>query len=276
MSTRLIINADDYGRNPDISEGIRYAHLNGIVTSTTCMMNMPGVIDDIKIALQETPRLGMGVHLVLTAGRPLLPASEIPGFTGEDGGFFKQDVLINRISELNPEEAKREWEAQVEAFIAATGKKPTHLDSHHHSSFFTPGMIKAMLELARKYDIPIRLPLAGGLDPHEAGLPDELVEPLMQQAPKILEEFQPRSPDAFFASFYDRQATRSEILRILNHLLPDGSFEIMCHPGFVDEAFARESAYSFQRQTELKILTDPAIRKEVERRGIQLISFAQL
>jgi predicted glycoside hydrolase/deacetylase ChbG (UPF0249 family) len=44
----------------------------------------------------------------------------------------------------------------------------------------------------------------------------------------------------------------------------------------VDEAFARESGYAFQRQAELEILTDPAMRKEVERRGIQLISFAQL
>jgi len=50
----------------------------------------------------------------------------------------------------------------------------------------------------------------------------------------------------------------------------------MCHPGYVNEAFAKESSYAFQRQTELEILTDPAMRKEVERRGIQLISFAQL
>ena len=41
MPKRLIINSDDYGRTPDISRGIREAHLHGVVTSTTCMMNIP-------------------------------------------------------------------------------------------------------------------------------------------------------------------------------------------------------------------------------------------
>jgi predicted glycoside hydrolase/deacetylase ChbG (UPF0249 family) len=74
MTLRLIVNADDYGRTPGVSRGIREAHRRGIVTSTTCMMNMPAVVDDIALALEETPRLGLGVHLVLTSGRPLLPA----------------------------------------------------------------------------------------------------------------------------------------------------------------------------------------------------------
>jgi chitin disaccharide deacetylase len=99
---------------------------------------------------------------------------------------------------------------------------------------------------------------------------------MLEFAPQILEQFQPRSPEAFFASFYDENATRGEFVRILSSFLPNGTFEIMCHPGYVDEAFAKESSYAFQRQNELEILTDPAMRKEVERRGIQLISFAQL
>ena len=38
---RLIVNSDDYGRTAEVSSGVRTAHLKGIVTSTTCMMNMP-------------------------------------------------------------------------------------------------------------------------------------------------------------------------------------------------------------------------------------------
>jgi hypothetical protein len=272
----LIINADDYGRSPDISRGIRYTHLHGMVTSTTCMMNMPAVVDDIKTALIETPRLELGVHLVLTAGKPILPASKIPGLTNPDGSFLKQETLISHASSLNTAVVIMEWRAQIEAFIAAAGKKPTHLDSHHHSTYFTPALLKAFFELAREYELPIRLPIAHGQNPLTAGIPDELVETMVEFAPQLLEEFQPHSPDAFFASFYDKQATRAEFLRILRLLLPNGSFEIMCHPGYVDEAFARESSYAFQRQTELEILTDPALRKEVDRLGIELISFAQL
>ncbi len=276
MSTRLIINADDYGRTPDISRGIRHAHLNGMVTSSTCMMNMPSVVTDIKIAIQETPQLGLGVHLVLTSGRPILPAAEIPGLTSPDGKFINQETLINRAADLDPEIIKAEWQAQIEAFVAAAGKKPTHLDSHHHSSYFTPEILKALLELARDYNLPIRLPLAHSQDPYNAGIPEELVEAMLASAPRMLEEFQPRSPDAFFASFYDKQATRSEFLRILRLLLPNGCFEIMCHPGYVNQAFAKESSYAYQRHAELEILTDPALRKEVDKLGIELISFALL
>ena len=85
---QLIINSDDYGRTPDISRGIREAHLNGVVTSTTCMMNIPTTAEDVAIALKETPELAMGVHLVLTMGRPITreTASSI---TDENGNFFK-------------------------------------------------------------------------------------------------------------------------------------------------------------------------------------------
>jgi chitin disaccharide deacetylase len=276
LSPRLIINADDYGRTPDISRGIRDAHLRGMVTSSTVMMNMPAAANEIKIALQETPNLGLGVHLVLTAGRPLLAASQIPSLTTSEGIFHKVDKLVSLVKNLNLEEVKAEWRAQVEAFVAAAGKKPTHLDSHHHSSYFTPGLFKSMLELAREFDAPIRLPIAHNTGKDIEGLPDELSPSLMEFGPRLLEEFQPRSPDAFFASFYDEYATRGEFLRILSHFLPNGTFEIMCHPGYVDEVFAKQSGYAYQRQTELEILTDPAMRKEVERRGIQLICFAQL
>ncbi|MFH2038505.1 MAG: ChbG/HpnK family deacetylase, partial [Chloroflexota bacterium] len=43
MNKQLIVNADDYGRTRGVSSGIRSAHILGIVTSTTAMMNMPGV-----------------------------------------------------------------------------------------------------------------------------------------------------------------------------------------------------------------------------------------
>jgi len=276
MTLRLIINADDYGRTPDVSRGIRHAHLHGLVTSSTAMMNMPPAAQQVKIALKETPNLGLGVHLVLTSGKPLLPAAKIPSLVTPEGRFPKVDDFVSLAKALNLEEVKAEWRAQVEAFIAAAGKEPTHLDSHHHSSYFTPGLFRSMLELAREYDVPIRLPIAHNTGKDIEGLPEELTPSLSEFGPALLEEFQPRSPEAFFASFYDDYATRGEFLRILGILPKNGVFEIMCHPGYVDEAFAKESAYAFQRQTELEILTDPAMRKEVDKRGIQLVSFAQL
>ncbi|HXD10701.1 MAG TPA: carbohydrate deacetylase [Anaerolineales bacterium] len=270
---KLIINSDDYGRTPDISRGIREAHLKGVVTSTTCMMNIPTTADDVKIALQETPKLGMGVHLVLTMGKPISAREAVPSIVDTNGNHFKYDAFIANIPKLNMEEVKTEWRAQIEAFINAAGRKPDHLDSHHHSSFFTPELFRGMLELAKEYDCPIRNPIAHGDNP-TAGMP-AVADPMSEHAPRLMKEFNARSTDTIFVDFYDEGATNEELLDILSKVA-DGTTEIMCHPGYVDDAFAKESVYNFQRERELKILTDPAIQQAIQANVIELITFAEL
>ena len=270
---KLIINSDDYGRTPDISRGIREAHLKGVVTSTTCMMNIPTTADDIKIALDETPKLGMGVHLVLTMGKPISAPEAVPSIVDKNGNHLKYDAFIANIPNLNMEEVKTEWRAQIEAFIEAAGRKPDHLDSHHHSSFFTPELFRGMLELAKEYDCPIRNPIAHGDNP-TAGMP-AVADPMSDHAPRLMKEFNARSTDTIFVDFYDEGATSEELLGILSNVA-DGTTEVMCHPGYVDEAFSKESVYNFQRERELKILTDPAIQQAIQANGIELITFAEL
>ena len=90
-----------------------------------------------------------------------------------------------------------------------------------------------------------------------------------------MDEFNPCKPDVFFVNFYDKTATKEDLLNILNNV-SKGTSELMCHPGFVDEAFAKESIYNFQRERELDILTDPSIKRAIESQGIELISFADL
>ncbi len=273
MSKRLIINSDDYGRTPDISRGIRTAHLHGVVTSTTCMMNIPTTANDVAIAVHETPNLGLGVHLVLTMGKPVSPPGSVQSIIDENDNHFKYDAFIANIPKLKMKEVKLEWRAQIEAFIKASGRKPDHLDSHHHSSFFTPELFRAMLELAKEYDCPIRNPIAYGDNP-TAGMP-AVANPMKDHAPQLMQEFDARTTDSIFVNFYDDGATHEELLDILSKV-KDGTWEIMCHPGYVDEAFAKESVYNFQRESELKILTDPAIKQAIQAHGIELITFADL
>ena len=264
---RLIINSDDYGRTPDISRGIREAHLRGVVTSTTCMMNIPTTTQDIAIALQETPNLAMGVHLVLTMGKPIVTPAAGSTITDEQGYFFKYRPFFEQVPNLNIDEVQAEWRAQIETFIRAANRKPTHLDSHHHSSYFSPGLFRAMLELARQYDCAIRFPFTGKIS-------NEL-EATYPHVSDLIREFNPVHPDHFVVNFYDEGATLEELLNIVNHL-PDGTSEIMCHPGLVDGAFANESVYNFQRERELQILTHPAVREAIDLNGIELITFAEL
>ncbi len=273
MPKRLILNADDYGRTLSVSAGIRKAHLDGIVTSTTAMMNMAGVEADLRLALAECPRLGLGVHLTLTAERPVLPPEQLPSLTrlAADGQSFpKLADLTRNARSVNAAEVKAEWRAQIEKFTRLTGRAPTHLDSHHHSSYFTPEMFGAMIELAREYRCGIRLPVAGGvsLEAVVDGLPD-----LSFLRPMLLASTDVRRPDYFEVRFYDQQATAAALDQILANLR-EGVTEIMCHPGLADEALAAVTTYNRQRAAELQVLTAPGLRERVQAAGIELISFA--
>ena len=270
---RLIINADDYGWTPSISRGIRETHLNGVVTSTTCVMNMPWTAYDIALAVQETRRLGLGVHLVLTMGQPMLPVEAVPSLVDENGNLLRQDVFIQNLTRLDITEVKAEWRAQIEAFIRAAGRKPDHLDSHHHSSFLTPELFRAMLEIAREYNCLIRNPITYD---HKSivSLPG-VADFLSEFAPRQIEELRVRTTDTVCVDFYDDGATHENLLDIFSRL-EHGTTEVMCHPGYVGETVVRESVYTFQRERELKILTDPAIRQVIQENDIELITFANL
>lgn len=272
---RIIMNADDYGHTPGISAGIRHAHLQGIVTSTTVMMNRPDAVAAVCQALEECPRLGLGVHLVATSGAPLLPVSRVKSITGGSENFPGLAAQIARISEVDPLEVQAEWSVQIEKFVETAGRAPDHLDSHHHFSYFTPPIFRVMLELARDYNCPIRLPDLSAMDEAISDLTPEMVQAMREGAPALMEEFKPRHPDYFSPSFYDETATKSGLKDLLANL-PPGAAEIMCHPGYVDQDLLARSIYNLQRETEIEALTDPEIVRYISEQHIELISFAQL
>jgi predicted glycoside hydrolase/deacetylase ChbG (UPF0249 family) len=264
MTTRLIINADDYGRTPGISAGIRQAHLQGVVTSTTCMMNLPSVGSDLIVAMKECPDLGLGVHLNLTYGQPLTDSVKSSIIVNMDGRLLGLEGLLERLPRLEMDQVEGEWRAQVERFVTVTGKYPTHLDSHHHMSFFTRELFSLMIRLAGEYGCAIRYPLQDGVV--VAGIPDVLTSGMATFIPDLLQNTSIRHPNGFITTFYDEGISLEEMFSIL--------FEIMTHPGFVGVGL--DSAYNLQREIELKVLTDPQLRKGIEKRGIELIHFAEI
>lgn len=99
---RLIVNADDLGLTDGINQGIIEAHLGGIVTSTSLMVDGPAAEPAARLA-REHPTLSVGLHFV------------------EDGPDLDR-----------PGHAKGEFARQLERFRALLGADPTHVDSHHH------------------------------------------------------------------------------------------------------------------------------------------------
>ena len=59
--------------------------------------------------------------------------------------------------------------------------------------------------------------------------------------------------------------------------LPEGDWELVCHPGYLDADLQSAGTQLLQsRQTELQALTSAETRQVLARRGIQLISYADL
>ncbi|MDP2659278.1 MAG: ChbG/HpnK family deacetylase, partial [Dehalococcoidia bacterium] len=150
----LIVNADDLGLSPGVNAGIVKAHRSGIVTSASLMANLPGAAPAVALA-RENPGLGIGLHLNLTAGRPL---TGCPTLLGARGSFLPLSRLLLRLAVLPRarREARAEMGAQAER-LWSLGVWPDHLDSHHHIHLCRP-LRRCASSLAAELGVPMRLP----------------------------------------------------------------------------------------------------------------------
>ena len=127
---KVIFNSDDFGYSHGVNYGIVDAYQRGILTSTTLMANMPGFEHAVKLK-KELPDLGVGVHLTLTCGKPLLENVD----SLVEGDQFKQLSFYTKPFEIDNDQLYQEWNAQIQKVYRA-GIIPTHLDSHHHTHTF--------------------------------------------------------------------------------------------------------------------------------------------
>ena len=74
---QIILNADDFGRHVLINRAVERGVQDGVLRSATVM---PGgaAFDDAAALAARTPALGIGIHLTLVNGNPVLPPAAIP------------------------------------------------------------------------------------------------------------------------------------------------------------------------------------------------------
>jgi hypothetical protein len=281
MTRQLIVNADDYGRSPGVSRGILQAHREGIVTSTTVMINQPGVEPQLAEALACSD-LGIGLHLVFTAYRPILPPGMLPGLVDAEGLFLPQHTLWAKAETISPHHLRAELSAQIERFVALASRLPDHLDCHHFVHLYPP-FFQAYADLAAQFHLPLRVPLPPETDFRKAvgtlsfleGFPRDLVRGMIVTDSALLQARHLAYPDRFIGTFFGRNALTLENLLRLLESLPEGISELMCHPGHSDAALAA-STYRRERELELSLLTHPAVRQRLMELGIQMVTFGAL
>lgn len=287
---QLIVNADDFGLTESVNRGVLEAHRQGILTSATLMTN--GAAFESAVALaRAAPRLGVGVHLNLSEGRPVSEPGSVPSLVDERGAFYGSPArLLPRIllGELRLEEVERECRAQIERACRA-GIEVTHLDSHKHVHMLPP-IFPVVLRLAREYGIGVRLGIErpigfGRLLGRNGGAAGQLLKQyaaaralaaLAIHFHEQLEQAAVQAPAHFYGIVQTGFLDRAELEAILWNL-PEGSSELMCHPGYVDGALGQTPTRLVgQREKELEALTDPEIRNLVAFLSIQLIDYRHL
>jgi predicted glycoside hydrolase/deacetylase ChbG (UPF0249 family) len=267
---QLVVNADDFGFTSDVNRGIVDAHRRGILTATTLMANGPAFDDALRLA-RETPTLDIGCHLVLVGDRSLVTGKPYPATVG-------QLLAALALREIRPYE---ELAAQVR-HIRNAGIRPTHLDTHKHTHL-APPVLDAVARLSEEFGIrwvrrPFDFPLTalrGGV-PRLQRLTSSALGLLRRRFHRVLERHGCRTTDHFAGFQITGRFRTAELVQLLE-CLPEGSTELMCHPGYCGEALrGARTRLKESREHELEALTAPETRAAIARQGIELVGYAGL
>jgi hopanoid biosynthesis associated protein HpnK len=284
----LIVNADDLGWTEGVNRGIAEAHRHGIVTSASLLANGAAFLSGVELA-RTTPGLGVGVHLNLSDGEPVAERELVTSLLNGRGEFEgRPESLLLRIARRSVllEEVEREWDAQIQR-VRDSGVEPTHLDGHRHVQML-PGLLEIALRLARRHGIAairisheessLRAALSAGAKQKgtvvmKQGVQARGLKLLAPDAREQAERAGIAAVDYFCGIAQTGELTREGVLRLLE-VLPEGTTELMCHPGFVDEDLAKSATrLRASRQAEVEILTDTGVRNLVASQGIRLIDY---
>jgi predicted glycoside hydrolase/deacetylase ChbG (UPF0249 family) len=231
---RLVLNADDFGYDPAVTQGIVEAMTRGVVSSTTMIVNAPHSAH----AAERANGLAIGLHLNLVR----FEAVSAPSL-----------VLVERaLPDLSSDFVAREVDAQLSRLRALIGRDATHIDVHKHAHR-QPAVLDGLARAARARGLPVRS--------ISAAMRGEL------RARGVA------TNDAFFGDAgAEAHWTPARFVAQLDALPDDGLIELMCHPGYRPSHV--ESGYGAQREVELSTFTAPEARAALAARGLVFASWA--
>jgi predicted glycoside hydrolase/deacetylase ChbG (UPF0249 family) len=222
----LIINADDFGLDPRVSEAIAQCLDEGLINSFSVFPFRDAFHADLlRSILSRHPSVRVGAHLALVD-------EELP----EHAGHFRDVLLRYLAGRLTPSRIKAAWKAQIEALGGHLGgtRRIAHLDSHQHLHVL-PGLWPAAKELQKEYGIPrLRVPYESLRRGFAHRFPFGLC---MQALARIRAD---RDTPGFIGFLSSTRFTLEENHAALERVLlePGRRFELMVHPALPAKAGA--------------------------------------
>ena len=275
---RLILNADDFGLTAGVNRAVAELHRAGVLTSATLMARGAATEEAIAIA-RSMPTLGVGCHVVLVDGEPVLPAQELPMLVDQctgrfqpTSGAFVQRLLTGRI---RSSEIEAETAAQI-ALLQSRGVALTHIDTHKHVHIF-PAVLRPVLRAARAAGIrfvrnPFEPVWSRRATPHAPWLRRAEVSLLRLLEPafrRIVAEEGFTTTDGALGVLATGTLDAATLAALLSNL-PVGTWELVTHPGYNDADLARaHTRLLASRDTERLALSAIDVNTE-------LISFSRL
>jgi predicted glycoside hydrolase/deacetylase ChbG (UPF0249 family) len=272
---RLIVNADDLGLAESVNRGIIETMETGIVTSASLMVNMCAHDDAMRRLAAARSRgldVGIGLHFNIVSGTPLTSSGTLA-----DRGSLRF-LPLGRLAlrafarRINPADVKRELNAQLDkaqAMLTPLAMRVTHIDSHRHAHCM-PGILDVVVMVAASHGI------------RHVRHPRESVRTLLgRPAPliatgllRLLLSDNDRLDDTAFAGFalMGSRTLDRDLPRLLERL-PEGTSELMVHPGYDSPELAALDPYRAAREREVRVLTSPAIRRRLQELGMELTHF---
>jgi predicted glycoside hydrolase/deacetylase ChbG (UPF0249 family) len=284
---KLIVNADDFGLSKGTTDAIIDCHINGIITSTTLMSNMPSAEYAVSRA-KAFPNLSIGLHLNLTEGKPLTDPDKVDNLIDSNGNFLSASKQRRNLisNEKAKEQVYRELEAQLKRALDL-GVHITHFDSHN-GTHKKPAVLNAIIKLHKLYGIPAARTNNGlyWTDPN-ANIFCKLEKTLLNfirfqraysrtAAHLIMRRNGLLTPDRLIILGYlipspPKKGLKERVLQCLKSL-PDGISEIGFHP-----KSDGQSSESFEfSESDAKVLCDSDIKNCIKENNIELISFSDL
>lgn len=239
------------------------------------MVGAPAAADAIKRA-RRLPDLGVGLHLVVVRGRPVLPAAAVPDLVDGDGRFDANLVRAGFRYFFLPR-VRRQLASEIRAQFAAfrrTGLSLDHVNAHNHMHVH-PTVLSLILRIGREYGMTaVRLPFeprgGGGL---AARLGRAFLGLWIALMRRRLAAAGIRHNDFAFGIGDCGRMDRNRLLSLMANL-PEGVSEIFCHPATRRWPEIETEAAHFHFEEEFEALVDPAVRMAAA--GAELTTFRGL
>src|SRR5258706_11481589 len=292
---QLIVNADDFGLTAGVNRAIIETHTGGVVSSATLMAN-GAAFDDAVTAARSAPNLSVGCHVVLADGAPVSPPEEVDTLlairSAEPDKFYSSlSAFAARamFGGFDRDQLVAEVTAQIRK-IQSTGLQVTHVDTHKHAHIF-PEILGALLRAARICGVrAIRNPFVPVKAMHARQFKGKRelwkrygqVRMLHTFSGQFLQRIKRAgllTPDGVVGVIETgslESSGYSSLLRQTLASLPEGTWELACHPGYNNaDLRASRTRLLNSREEERRLLTSAELRQFLEEQTIRVISYRE-